>query len=120
MENQAVTCIIENGNIYKLEYGQKICIGVTADAYTQLKDSAEKALERNEQLAKEKDEYYKILIDNGLIKKPKTVEELISETQSQQINIMNKLNSITLTMEKLNGRMEALENECTRPIELSK
>ena len=117
MENQTgITCNIENNNIYKIEYGNKTCIGVTADAYTQLKDSAEKALIRNEELAKEKDKYYQMLIEHGIIKKPKTTEEILKETQDQQANIINTLNSLTTVLEKLNNRMEVVENEITRPI----
>lgn len=116
MENQtAITCSIENNNIYKIEYGNKTCIGVTADAYTQLKESAEKALIRNDELAKEKDKYYQMLIEHGIITKPKTTEELLKETQDQQANIMKTLNSLTSVLEKLNSRMEVVENEVTRP-----
>lgn len=116
MENQAITCVIENGNIYKLEYGQKNCIGVIADVYTELNTSAEKALARNEELAAEKDKYYQMLIEHGIITKPKTTEELLKETQSQQASIIQTLNNLTVTLEKLNSRIEVVENEVTRPI----
>lgn len=114
VDSQAITCIVENGNIFKLEYGQKNCIGVTADIYNELKNSAEKALTRNEELAKEKDKYYQMLVDNGIIKKPKTTEELIQETQNQQKTIMETLNKLTNVLDKLNGRMEVVEDELTR------
>lgn len=116
MENQAITCIVENGNIYKVEYGNKTILGVTAEAYNSLKELSEKAVSRNEELAKEKDKYYNMLIEAGIIKKPKTTEELIAETQGQQLKIMETLGSLTSALEKLNERMGVVENGITKPI----
>lgn len=117
MENQtAITCSIENNNIYKIEYGNKVCIGVTSDVYVQLKESAEKALARNEELANDKEKYYQMLIDNGIIKKPKSTEEILKETQDQQENILKTLGNLTSVLERLNNRMEVVENELTRPV----
>lgn len=112
---QTFTGIIENGNIYKIEYAQKTVIGVTADVYTQLKDNAEKALNRNEELAQEKDKYYNMLIEHGIIQKPKSTEDRIldlEKTNNQILNILEKINS---TLDSNIRRMEVLENEFTKP-----
>lgn len=43
-----MNCLIENNNIFKLEYGQKECIGVTASAYKELENDLIIALEKAE------------------------------------------------------------------------
>lgn len=43
-----MNCLIENNNIFKLEYGQKECIGVTAAAYKELENDLITALEKAE------------------------------------------------------------------------
>lgn len=117
MGEQAITCIVENGNIYKLEFGQKICIGVTAEIFTNLKTNAEKALERNEELAKERDKYYNMLIEHGIITKPKSAEDRIEELEKSNKNIVLTNEKILLLLENINSalnknekRLEALEN----------
>lgn len=109
------SAIIENGNIYQVDYGNKTLIGVTEAAFNEVKNGLNTALNRNEELAKEKENYYQMLVDHGLIQKPKTPEELILETQQQQAEIVKTLNNLSLTLNKLNNRMEAIENEYTRP-----
>lgn len=112
---QTFTGIIENGNIYKIEYAQKTVIGVTADVYTQLKDNAEKALNRNEELANEKDKYYNMLIEHGIIKKPKSAEDRIAELEQVNSKILSVLENINLTLTNNKERLEVLENELTKP-----
>lgn len=110
MGEQAITCIIENGNIYKLEYGQKICVGVTAEIFTEIKNSAEKAILRNEELATEKDKYYNMLVENGIIKKPLTAEDKIVEIESKQEQIIAMLEKLTNGITETTNRLEVLEN----------
>ena len=110
MWEQAITCIVENGNIYKLEFGQKICIGVTAEIFTDLKNSAEKALTRNEELATEKDKYYSMLIEHGIIQKPKTTEDKILEIENSQQQIIKLLESLNNNMVNTTKRLEVLED----------
>lgn len=110
MGEQAITCIIENGNIYKLEFGQKNCIGVTADIFTNLKNNAEKALNRNEELAQERDKYYNMLIEHGIITKPKTVEDKMNELEKTNNKILLVLDKINNTLNENNKRLEVLEN----------
>lgn len=117
MENQAITCVIENGNIYKLEFGQKNCIGVTAEVYTTLKNSTEKALDRNEELAKEKDKYYEMLVEHGIIQRPKTPEDYIKEFQKEQSKIVDVLGELSKTVKSINTRLEEVENGLTKPNE---
>lgn len=113
---QTFNGIIENGNIFKFEYGQKVCIGVTAEAYSQLKNNAELALNRNEELAKEKDKYFNMLVENGIIKKPKSSDERINDLEKVNSEILETLKSINITLNKNQTRLEALENEYTKPI----
>lgn len=107
---------IENGNIYQYEYNNKNLIGVTTEVFNEVKDGLDKALTRNEQLAKEKEEYYNLLIEHGIIAKPKSVEEIVKETQEQQSKIMQTLGDVTAVLQKLSDRMEVVENELTKPI----
>ncbi len=99
-DQQAITCIVENGNIFKLEFGQKICIGVTAEVFTDLKNSAEKAITRNDELATEKDKYYNMLIEHGIITKPKSTEDRVLELEQTNSKIL-------LFLEKINSRLDA-------------
>lgn len=115
MEQAFNGIIDDNGNIYKVEYGQRTVVGVTAEIFTNLKTSAEKALNRNEELANEKDKYYNMLIEHGIIQKPKSTEDRIldlEKTNNQILNILEKINS---TLDSNNRRMEVLENEFTKP-----
>lgn len=107
---------IENGNIYQYEYNDKTLVGVTTEVFNEVKNGLDKALNRNEQLAKEKEEYYNLLVEHGIIVKPKSVEEIIKETQEQQVKIMQTLGDVTNVLQKLNNRMEVVENELTKPI----
>lgn len=122
MEQAFNGIIDDNGNIYKLEYGQRTVVGVTADVFTELKSNAEKALNRNEELAKEKDNYYNMLVEHGIIKKPKTLEDRIMDLEKNnmeivQVNnkILSALENINLTLNKNHERLEVLENELTKP-----
>ncbi len=107
------TIIIENGNIYETDYmGQKKeCLGVTADVFNQINNGLKEAVEKAEQLQKERDEYYKLGVDNGYIKKPKTQEEIYSEFVDNQNKIMNAL-------ENFNKRLEVLEDGHKQSVEL--
>lgn len=101
-----MNCIIENNNIFKLEYGSKECIGVTAEAYKELESSLEQAIIKAE-------EYKQLLIDNGLIEVPKTPEQVQKE-------ILEGLNNLTNFVSKLDKRLEDLENESSKNITNSK
>lgn len=114
---EAITCMIENGNIYKLEFGNKNCIGVTAEVFSNLKTSAEKAISRNEELAEEKEKYYNMLVENGIIKKPKTADEKMQELEKSQEKILTLLESLAEGIKTTNERLEVLENEFKEPDE---
>lgn len=122
MEQAFNGIIDDNGNIYKIEYGQRTVVGVTAEVFTELKSNAERALNRNEELAKEKDNYYNMLIEHGIIQKPKTIEDRIIDLEKNNIEItqinnkiLSALENINLTLNKNHERLEVLENELTKP-----
>ena len=115
MEQAFNGIIDDNGNIYKVEYGQRTVVGVTAEIFTNLKTSAEKALNRNEGLANEKDKYYNMLIEHGIIKKPKSAEDRIAELEQVNSKILSVLENINLTLTNNKERLEVLENELTKP-----
>lgn len=119
-DQQAITCIVENGNIYKLEFGQKICIGVTAEIFTDLKSSAEKALARNEELATEKDKYYNMLIEHGIITKPKSAEDRILELEQTNSKILSFLEKINSRLDANDKKLEVLEDGPTSNIKNGK
>lgn len=120
--DQAFNGIIDdNGNIYKVEYGQRTVIGVSAEIFTNLKSNAEKALNRNEELAQEKDKYYNMLVEHGIIQKPKSAEDRITELENSNKNILltnekilSALENINLTLNKNQKRLEVLEDELTK------
>lgn len=107
-----MNCLIENNNIFKLEYGQKECIGVTAAAYKELESDLITALEKAENYKQLSEEYKQKLIDNGLITVPKTAEEI-------QMEILQGLNNLTGVVNNLGKRLEVLENESSSNIENS-
>lgn len=115
MEQAFNGIIDDSGNIYKLEYGQRNIIGVKAELFTQLKENAEKALARNEELANEKEKYYNMLVENGIIKKPKSTEDRVEELEKINNKILSVLENINITLNKNNERLEVLENELTKP-----
>lgn len=107
-----MNCLIENNNIFKLEYGQKECIGVTAAAYKELENDLITALEKAENYKQLSEEYKQKLIDNGLITVPKTAEEI-------QMEILQGLNNLSSVVVDIKGRLEVLENESSSNIENS-
>lgn len=107
-----MNCLIENNNIFKLEYGQKECIGVTASAYKELENDLIIALEKAENYKQLSEEYKQKLIDNGLITVPKTAEEI-------QMEILQGLNNLSSVVVDIKGRLEVLENESSSNIENS-
>ncbi|MEG0730606.1 MAG: hypothetical protein RSD79_05870 [Cetobacterium sp.] len=107
-----MNCLIENNNIFKLEYGQKECIGVTAAAYKELENDLITALEKAENYKQLSEEYKQKLIDNGLMTVPKTAEEI-------QMEILQGLNNLTGVVNNLGKRLEVLENESSSNIENS-
>lgn len=122
MEQAFNGIIDDNGNIYKIEYGQRTVVGVTAEVFTELKSNAERALNRNEELAKEKDNYYNMLIEHGIIQRPKTIEDRIIDLEKNNIEItkinnkiLSALENINLTLNNNKERLEVLENELTKP-----
>ncbi|MEG2347293.1 MAG: hypothetical protein RSB50_06385 [Cetobacterium sp.] len=98
------SCIIENGNIFKLEYGQKECVGVTAAAYKDLENTLEEAIIKAENYKKEAEDYKKELVKHGLITVPKTPEEI-------QMEILQGLNNLSGIVVDIKSRLEVLENE---------
>lgn len=107
---ERVSCIIENGNIFKLELGQKECIGVTAAAFKELENDLIAAIEKAENYKQESENYKKELIKHGLITVPKTAEEI-------QMEILQGLNNLSGIVVDIKSRLEVLENESSSNIE---
>ena len=97
-----INCLIEGNNIFKLEFGTKECIGVTASAYKELESSFEEAIIKAE-------EYKQKLIEHGLLELPKTPEQIQQE-------ILEGLGKLTNFVTKLDKRLEVLENESCKNI----
>lgn len=66
------TIATDNGNIYKVSYGNKTLIGYTCDKYNQIESLLDEAIKKSEY-------YYNLCVKNGLIK-PKLTQEEISES----------------------------------------
>ena len=97
-----INCLIEGNNIFKLEFGNKECIGVTSSAYKELEANFEEAIIKAE-------EYKQKLIEHGLIEVPKTPEQIQKE-------ILEGLGKLTNFVTMLDKRLEALENEPSKNI----
>ena len=85
-------CTVEDGIIYEVNtlYGNKTRVGVTDAKYNELKSLA--------------DDYYKKLVDLGVITPPKTPEQIQQET-------MQIMSSIMEQMKAMQAEMEVLRNE---------
>ena len=85
--------------IWHVEYnGNKQLIGYVASEYEKVSKTAELATEKaftfheeKEVLEKERDEYYNMLLENNLIKKPKTQEEINEELFKMNEDLTTKL-----------------------------
>ena len=98
---QQFFCIIENGEIFRLEMGQKIKIGVSSEYALELEQGVDKAILRNEELSKKNEEYLKILKDNGLIADP----------ADEMKQLQSTLSKLTQTLASVDERLKRLENE---------
>lgn len=85
-------CTVEDGIIYEVNtlYGNKTRVGVTDSKYNELKSLA--------------DDYYKKLVDLGVITPPKTPEQIQQET-------MQIMSSMMEQMKAMQAEMEVLRNE---------
>lgn len=85
--NNVFSASIEGDDIYQINWNaQKNLIGVSTKKYNELKEVANK--------------YYDILIDKGIIEKPKTQEEIVQEQQK----LMNDMFSqMKLMQEEINN-----------------
>ena len=91
--NGQFVALVDNGCIYQLNSftGQRMQIGVTQQTFDELKSIT--------------DGYYKKLVEAGIIKEPKTNEEIIAEQQAMMAEMMNAIN-------KLTKKVEEMENGC--------
>lgn len=98
--NGQFVALVDNGYIYQLNSftGQRIQIGVVQQTFDELKAIT--------------DGYYKKLVEAGIIKEPKTNEQIIAEQQeamakqqAMMAEMMNAINKLTKKVEEMeNGR----------------
>lgn len=77
--NSMINASIENDEIYQIIgwNAQKNKIGVTLKKYNELKEIA--------------DGYYNVLVEKGIIEKPKTAEEIAKEQQKIMTDMLNQM-----------------------------
>lgn len=98
--NGQFVALVDNGCIYQLNSftGQRIQIGVVQQTFEELKSIT--------------DGYYKKLVEAGIIKEPKSNEQIIAEQQEamakQQAMMAEMMNAIN----KLTKKVEEMENGC--------
>jgi hypothetical protein len=87
--NGQFVALVENGTIYQVNSftGQKIQVGVVQQIFDELKGIA--------------DEYYQKLVDAGIIKEPKTNEQIIAEQQEMMAEMMKAITKLTKKVEEL-------------------
>lgn len=99
--------------IWHVEYnGNKQLIGYIASEYEKISKTAELATEKaftfheeKEALQKERDEYYNMLIEHGIIKKPKSQEEINDELFKMNEDLSKKLEMTLDALNKVIGGM---------------
>jgi DNA-binding transcriptional regulator YhcF (GntR family) len=87
--NGQFVALVENGTIYQVNSftGQRIQVGVVQQVFDELKGIA--------------DEYYQKLVDAGIIKEPKTNEQIIAEQQEMMAEMMKAITKLTKKVEEL-------------------
>ena len=91
--NGQFVALVDNGYIYQLNSftGQRMQIGVTQQTFDELKAIT--------------DGYYKKLVEAGIIKEPKTNEQIIAEQQEMMSEMMKAISKLTKKVEEMeNGR----------------
>lgn len=99
--------------IWHVDYnGNKQLIGYVASEYEKISKTAELATEKaftfheeKEALQKERDEYYSMLVEHGIIKKPKTQEEINDELFKMNEDLSRKLEMTLDALNKVIGGM---------------
>lgn len=86
-----------SGKIFSVDvYGNSTCIAYTVKAYTELKQLFEEAIKKSEEYKAKKDEYYDMLVKNGLIQKEFTTDEklnILTQSVSQLAESVQQLSS---------------------------
>lgn len=112
--------IIDGNNIFETDiYNQKNnCIGVTTQAFLEIKETAEQALEKAEKFYEEKEAYFNKLVDAGLEEKKKTPEEINKEImikleEQQKVNeqLMQSILTLNNKLDKNNEEVVLNERE---------
>lgn len=102
--------------IWHVEYnGSKQLIGYIASEYEKISKTAEiasdkafKFHEEKEALQKERDEYYNMLVEHGIIKKPRSQEEINDELFRMNEDLSKKLE---MTLDALNKIVGGMNND---------
>ena len=118
------TCKVdEKGNISKVDtFGNPTeYIGVSIAAYEGIKRELDEtnsvlaeAIEKAEEVKLKKDEYEKILVDNGLIQLPKTQEEIMAEMLANNQKLMEMNMKLMAKMEYMDKEMGGMKDELER------
>lgn len=84
-----VSALIENDNIYQVSgwNSQKVLIGVGVNKYNELKEIA--------------DGYYNVLVEKGIIEKPKSQEEIMQEQQKLMNEMFNQMKDMQQEIKNL-------------------
>lgn len=95
--------------------GNSTHIGFSVKAYNELKKLAEDAISKTEEYKKKMDEYEQKLVDAGLMKRPMTQEEQMSNMLNAITQLSTSLQTITSELADLKGRVDGLpKNTVTR------
>lgn len=94
-----ISVIVENDNIYQLSGWnmQKVPVGVTMNKYNELKQVA--------------DGYYNVLIEKGILEKPKTPEEIAQEQQKLMNEMFNQMKAMQDEIKSLKLKSSPVKEE---------
>lgn len=103
--------VVDGNNIFSIDiYGARECIGVTAAAYKEMQKAAELATEKAEEFYNLKEEYFEKLVENGILTRPKTQEDINAELMDQNRILMEVVVSLKEKMES-RGVEHGLESD---------
>lgn len=110
LANKFMATVNEKGEIFSVDVssGNQQCIGVTAAEYQKMKEAAlfgegqlEVLFKEKTELEKERDKYFNMLVEAGILQKPKSQEEINKELMKENAEIKEQLNEL-LTLLKQN------------------
>lgn len=89
-------------------YGNTTCVGYTVKAYNEVKQMLEEAVKKSEEHQRKEEEYHKMLVDNGVLKRELTTDEKINALTNTVTQLVTSVNQITIDVNAIKGVVDEL------------